>query len=55
MRARTCPFCFPSEECNKIPIEKYNSLKIVAQTTFDTKEWKKSVKKLKKVKDWKKI
>ncbi len=33
----------------KIPIEKYNSLKIVAQTTFDTKEWKKSVKKLKKV------
>ncbi len=32
-----------------IPQKNYKQVKVAAQTTFDTKEWKKSVKKIKKV------
>ena len=32
-----------------IPEKNYKQVKVAAQTTFDTKEWKKSVKKIKKV------
>lgn len=38
-----------SEIMGKIPQEKQNSLILVAQTTFDTQEWKKCLKILKKV------
>ena len=41
------------EELDKIldiiPEKNYKQVKVAAQTTFDTKEWKKSVKKIKKV------
>lgn len=38
-----------SELLDKIPLENKNGAVIVAQTTFDTKEWKKSIKIFKKV------
>ncbi len=47
-------FTFNNEEeldkiLDIIPEKNYKQVKVAAQTTFDTKEWKKSVKKIKKV------
>lgn len=47
-------FTFNNEEeldkiLDIIPKKNYNEVLVAAQTTFDTKEWKKSVKKIKKV------